>query len=182
MCSFPSLSPKKYSDHYYDKSYQKLHFYANHDMDMELKLWQHLHKLKLINLYMRKWMRWPHLDPSVINSCLISHWSWGVLCCRQKPCDVYGLWILLSQPNRVSMKKTDICLLPVNHFSNWKSVGVALAITFNSFWHKMPYCKVKMPTVGLIFVCECVCICVGLFMYLMKEALCNDAFNTVAKV
>ncbi|KAM9463270.1 alpha-N-acetylgalactosaminide alpha-2,6-sialyltransferase 2-like [Clarias gariepinus] len=45
---------KKYSDHYYDKSYQKLHFYANHDMDMELKLWQRLHKLKLINLYMRK--------------------------------------------------------------------------------------------------------------------------------
>ncbi|XP_061079115.1 alpha-N-acetylgalactosaminide alpha-2,6-sialyltransferase 2-like [Conger conger] len=44
---------KKYSDHYYDKSYKKVVFYVNHDMRMELKLWQQLHEAGLINLYMR---------------------------------------------------------------------------------------------------------------------------------
>ncbi|XP_017166231.1 alpha-N-acetylgalactosaminide alpha-2,6-sialyltransferase 2 [Poecilia reticulata] len=42
----------KYSDHYYDKSYHKVGFFANHDMRMEMKVWQRLHKAGLITLYM----------------------------------------------------------------------------------------------------------------------------------
>ncbi|KAG9337896.1 hypothetical protein JZ751_027549 [Albula glossodonta] len=45
---------KKYSDHYYDKSFHRVIFYVNHDMRLELKVWQELHKARLINLYMRK--------------------------------------------------------------------------------------------------------------------------------
>ncbi|XP_064171710.1 alpha-N-acetylgalactosaminide alpha-2,6-sialyltransferase 2-like [Anguilla rostrata] len=45
---------KNYSDHYYDKGFRPLRFYANHDMRLELKLWQQLHQAGLINLYMRK--------------------------------------------------------------------------------------------------------------------------------
>ncbi|XP_026078192.1 alpha-N-acetylgalactosaminide alpha-2,6-sialyltransferase 2-like [Carassius auratus] len=43
-----------YSDHYYDKQWRKVHFYANHDMRMEMRLWQELHNAGLINLFMRK--------------------------------------------------------------------------------------------------------------------------------
>ncbi|RXN24061.1 centrosomal protein of 131 kDa [Labeo rohita] len=42
-----------YSDHYYDKQRRTVHFYANHDMRMELKLWQKLHEAGLMNLFMR---------------------------------------------------------------------------------------------------------------------------------
>ncbi|KAJ8345929.1 hypothetical protein SKAU_G00301220 [Synaphobranchus kaupii] len=45
---------KSYSDHYYDKSFHRLRFYANHDMSLEMKVWQKLHEAGLINLYMRK--------------------------------------------------------------------------------------------------------------------------------
>ncbi|XP_047673346.1 alpha-N-acetylgalactosaminide alpha-2,6-sialyltransferase 2-like [Tachysurus fulvidraco] len=44
---------RKYSDHYYDKKPQRVHFFANHDLRMELNLWQKLHKAGLIKLYMR---------------------------------------------------------------------------------------------------------------------------------
>ncbi|XP_043109404.1 alpha-N-acetylgalactosaminide alpha-2,6-sialyltransferase 2 isoform X2 [Puntigrus tetrazona] len=43
-----------YSDHYYDKQRLPVHFYANHDMRMEMRLWQELHTAGLINLFMRK--------------------------------------------------------------------------------------------------------------------------------
>ncbi|KAM9463271.1 alpha-N-acetylgalactosaminide alpha-2,6-sialyltransferase 2-like isoform 1-T3 [Clarias gariepinus] len=43
----------KYSDHYYDKIPRRVRFFANHDLRLELKLWQNLHKAGLINLYMR---------------------------------------------------------------------------------------------------------------------------------
>ncbi|KAK9965828.1 hypothetical protein ABG768_004894 [Culter alburnus] len=43
-----------YSDHYYDKQRHAVHFYANHDMRMEMKLWQELHQAGLINLFMRQ--------------------------------------------------------------------------------------------------------------------------------
>ncbi|XP_043958778.1 alpha-N-acetylgalactosaminide alpha-2,6-sialyltransferase 2 isoform X1 [Gambusia affinis] len=43
----------KYSDHYYDKSYHKVGFFANHDMRMEMTVWQKLHKAGLMTLYMR---------------------------------------------------------------------------------------------------------------------------------
>lgn len=44
----------KYSDHYYDKHHSPVHFYANHDLRMEQKLWQQLHQAGLMQLYMRK--------------------------------------------------------------------------------------------------------------------------------
>ncbi|XP_026770572.3 alpha-N-acetylgalactosaminide alpha-2,6-sialyltransferase 2 [Pangasianodon hypophthalmus] len=44
---------QNYSDHYYDKTVQPVLFYANHDLNMELNLWQQLHKAGLIKLYMR---------------------------------------------------------------------------------------------------------------------------------
>lgn len=44
---------KNYSDHYYDSSYHPVGFYANHDLRMEMDLWQQLHKAGLIRLYMR---------------------------------------------------------------------------------------------------------------------------------
>ncbi|KAL1264671.1 hypothetical protein QQF64_005026 [Cirrhinus molitorella] len=43
-----------YSDHYYDKTRHAVHFYANHDMRMEMRLWQELHKAGLMNLFMRQ--------------------------------------------------------------------------------------------------------------------------------
>ncbi|XP_058649826.1 alpha-N-acetylgalactosaminide alpha-2,6-sialyltransferase 2 [Onychostoma macrolepis] len=43
-----------YSDHYYDKQRRPVHFYANHDMRMEMRLWQELHNAGLINLFMRQ--------------------------------------------------------------------------------------------------------------------------------
>ena len=43
----------KYSDHYYNKQYQPVGFYINHDLRLELSLWQQLHKAGLLQLYMR---------------------------------------------------------------------------------------------------------------------------------
>ncbi|KAM4715080.1 alpha-N-acetylgalactosaminide alpha-2,6-sialyltransferase 2 [Anableps anableps] len=43
-----------YSDHYFDKAYRKVAFYANHDMHMEMIVWQKLHKAGLITLYMHQ--------------------------------------------------------------------------------------------------------------------------------
>ncbi|XP_034563445.1 LOW QUALITY PROTEIN: alpha-N-acetylgalactosaminide alpha-2,6-sialyltransferase 2 [Notolabrus celidotus] len=42
----------KYSDHYYDKIYHKVGFFINHDMKLEMILWQHLNQAGLIRLYM----------------------------------------------------------------------------------------------------------------------------------
>lgn len=44
-----------YSDHYYDKVRHPVRFYANHDMRMEMKLWQKLHEAGLMKLFMRTW-------------------------------------------------------------------------------------------------------------------------------
>ncbi|XP_070577900.1 alpha-N-acetylgalactosaminide alpha-2,6-sialyltransferase 2-like [Ptychodera flava] len=44
---------RKYSTHYYDKSYTKFVYYANHDFNQELKLWNNLHNEGIINLYKR---------------------------------------------------------------------------------------------------------------------------------
>jgi len=43
-----------YSDHYYDKQRHPVHFYANHDMRMEMRLWQELHQAGLMNIFMRQ--------------------------------------------------------------------------------------------------------------------------------
>ncbi|XP_056627304.1 alpha-N-acetylgalactosaminide alpha-2,6-sialyltransferase 2 [Triplophysa dalaica] len=45
---------KLYSDHYYDKYYKTVRFFANHDMRMEMRLWQELHQAGLMNLFMRQ--------------------------------------------------------------------------------------------------------------------------------
>ncbi|XP_076154169.1 alpha-N-acetylgalactosaminide alpha-2,6-sialyltransferase 2 [Alosa pseudoharengus] len=45
---------KNYSDHYYDKQFHGVAFYANHDFRLEMKLWQELHQAGLLNLYMRQ--------------------------------------------------------------------------------------------------------------------------------
>ncbi|XP_014035790.1 alpha-N-acetylgalactosaminide alpha-2,6-sialyltransferase 2 isoform X2 [Salmo salar] len=44
----------KYSDHYFDRQYHPVGFFINHDMKMELRLWQQLHHAGLITLYMRQ--------------------------------------------------------------------------------------------------------------------------------
>ncbi|XP_018522126.1 LOW QUALITY PROTEIN: alpha-N-acetylgalactosaminide alpha-2,6-sialyltransferase 2 [Lates calcarifer] len=43
---------KSYSDHYYDSSYHPVGFFINHDLHMEMTLWQQLHQAGLIQLYM----------------------------------------------------------------------------------------------------------------------------------
>uniref|UniRef100_A0A3P8T183 alpha-N-acetylgalactosaminide alpha-2,6-sialyltransferase n=1 Tax=Amphiprion percula TaxID=161767 RepID=A0A3P8T183_AMPPE len=44
---------KNYSDHYFDSTYRKVGFYLNHDLRLEMNLWQQLHQAGLIRLYMR---------------------------------------------------------------------------------------------------------------------------------
>ncbi|XP_041075701.1 alpha-N-acetylgalactosaminide alpha-2,6-sialyltransferase 2-like [Polyodon spathula] len=44
----------KFSDHYYDNAYRKVAFYINHDLMMEMRLWQQLHEAGIIQLYMRE--------------------------------------------------------------------------------------------------------------------------------
>ncbi|XP_019730158.1 alpha-N-acetylgalactosaminide alpha-2,6-sialyltransferase 2 [Hippocampus comes] len=44
---------KKYSDHYYDTKYHPVGFFVNHDLMLEMNLWQRLHRAGLIALYMR---------------------------------------------------------------------------------------------------------------------------------
>lgn len=43
----------KYSDHYYDSDFHLVGFYVNHDLRLEMGLWQRLHRAGLIRLYMR---------------------------------------------------------------------------------------------------------------------------------
>ncbi|XP_043081948.1 alpha-N-acetylgalactosaminide alpha-2,6-sialyltransferase 2 [Puntigrus tetrazona] len=45
---------KDFSDHYYDKAMKPLVFYANHDMEMEGRLWKQLHFQKVLWLYQRR--------------------------------------------------------------------------------------------------------------------------------
>ncbi|XP_074475485.1 alpha-N-acetylgalactosaminide alpha-2,6-sialyltransferase 2 [Sebastes fasciatus] len=44
---------RKYSDHYYDSIYHPVGFFINHDLRMEMTLWQQLHQAGLVQLYMR---------------------------------------------------------------------------------------------------------------------------------
>lgn len=45
---------KNYSDHYYDSRYHPVGFFINHDLKMEMTLWQQLHQAGLITLYMHQ--------------------------------------------------------------------------------------------------------------------------------
>ncbi|XP_053904348.1 alpha-N-acetylgalactosaminide alpha-2,6-sialyltransferase 2-like isoform X1 [Malaclemys terrapin pileata] len=42
-----------YSDHYFDLTHKALVFYANHDLQLEMSLWQELHQSRLLTLHMR---------------------------------------------------------------------------------------------------------------------------------
>ncbi|XP_061469364.1 alpha-N-acetylgalactosaminide alpha-2,6-sialyltransferase 1 [Rhineura floridana] len=44
---------QKYSDHYYDKKWKRLIFYANHDFDLERRTWKKLHDSNIMKLYQR---------------------------------------------------------------------------------------------------------------------------------
>ncbi|XP_061565064.1 alpha-N-acetylgalactosaminide alpha-2,6-sialyltransferase 2 isoform X2 [Cololabis saira] len=44
---------KNYSDHYYDSKFHPVAFYINHDLRLEMALWQQLHAAGLLRLYMR---------------------------------------------------------------------------------------------------------------------------------
>ncbi|RXN02164.1 Centrosomal protein of 131 kDa [Acipenser ruthenus] len=51
---FMTSNYAKFSDHYYDNIYRKVIFYINHDLKMEMRLWQQLHEAGIIQLYMRE--------------------------------------------------------------------------------------------------------------------------------
>ncbi|XP_075891180.1 alpha-N-acetylgalactosaminide alpha-2,6-sialyltransferase 2 isoform X1 [Nelusetta ayraudi] len=51
---FMTSDYKNYSDHYFDRSFHPVVFYANHDLRMEMNLWQQLHRSDLIRLYQRQ--------------------------------------------------------------------------------------------------------------------------------
>ncbi|XP_067403898.1 alpha-N-acetylgalactosaminide alpha-2,6-sialyltransferase 2-like [Emydura macquarii macquarii] len=44
---------RKYSEHYFDRVHKSVHFYANHDLRLEMGLWQKLWRSRLITLYTR---------------------------------------------------------------------------------------------------------------------------------
>ncbi|NXP53310.1 SIA7A sialyltransferase, partial [Heliornis fulica] len=44
---------EKYSDHYYDKDWKRLIFYANHDFNLEKQVWKKLHDENIMKLYQR---------------------------------------------------------------------------------------------------------------------------------
>ncbi|XP_071964300.1 alpha-N-acetylgalactosaminide alpha-2,6-sialyltransferase 2-like isoform X2 [Antedon mediterranea] len=43
----------KFSEHYYEKTYQKHRFFANHDNKAENELWENLHQLGIVKMYKR---------------------------------------------------------------------------------------------------------------------------------
>lgn len=51
-----------FSDHYYDKEIKPLVFYANHDMEMEGRLWKQLHSQNVLRLYQRQKRTWYHFS------------------------------------------------------------------------------------------------------------------------
>nr|XP_032659006.1 alpha-N-acetylgalactosaminide alpha-2,6-sialyltransferase 2-like isoform X3 [Chelonoidis abingdonii] len=44
---------RAYSEHYFDLTHKALLFYANHDLRLEMSLWQELHQSRLIMLHTR---------------------------------------------------------------------------------------------------------------------------------
>ncbi|XP_023584996.1 alpha-N-acetylgalactosaminide alpha-2,6-sialyltransferase 1 [Trichechus manatus latirostris] len=50
---FITKGHERFSDHYYDKTWKKLVFYANHDFKLEQVLWKRLHDEGIIWLYQR---------------------------------------------------------------------------------------------------------------------------------
>ncbi|XP_049996036.1 alpha-N-acetylgalactosaminide alpha-2,6-sialyltransferase 1-like isoform X1 [Alexandromys fortis] len=50
---FITQGHKRFSDHYYDKSWKRLIFYINHDFSLEKTVWKRLHDEGIIRLYQR---------------------------------------------------------------------------------------------------------------------------------
>ncbi|XP_056285105.1 alpha-N-acetylgalactosaminide alpha-2,6-sialyltransferase 2 isoform X2 [Pseudoliparis swirei] len=48
---FMTSDYRNYSDHYYDRGYRPVGFFINHDLLLEMSLWQRLHRAGLIRLY-----------------------------------------------------------------------------------------------------------------------------------
>uniref|UniRef100_A0A8C3T124 alpha-N-acetylgalactosaminide alpha-2,6-sialyltransferase n=1 Tax=Chelydra serpentina TaxID=8475 RepID=A0A8C3T124_CHESE len=55
VSAYGFISPdyQAYSDHYFDRTRKALLFYCNHDLRLEMRLWQKLHQSRLITLYAR---------------------------------------------------------------------------------------------------------------------------------
>nr|XP_033817740.1 alpha-N-acetylgalactosaminide alpha-2,6-sialyltransferase 2-like [Geotrypetes seraphini] len=56
VSAFGFITPdyKKYSNHYFDKTYQQMIFYSNHNFKLEMDLWQKFHRKGIIKLYNRQ--------------------------------------------------------------------------------------------------------------------------------
>lgn len=52
---------KRFSDHYYDKSWKRTVFYTNHDFPLERTLWKRLHDEGIIQLYQRPMISKPKM-------------------------------------------------------------------------------------------------------------------------
>ncbi|KAM8945869.1 alpha-N-acetylgalactosaminide alpha-2,6-sialyltransferase 2 [Pelodytes ibericus] len=51
---------RSFSDHYYERVRKPMEFYANHDMRMEMELWNKLHEKGIMNLYQRSEVKTLH--------------------------------------------------------------------------------------------------------------------------
>lgn len=50
---FITSSYRKFSNHYFERVRKPLVFYVNHDLPLEAKLWESLHKARILWLYQR---------------------------------------------------------------------------------------------------------------------------------
>lgn len=48
---FMTLGYRAYSDHYFDRGHKEVHFFINHDLMMEMQLWQRLQRSGILWLY-----------------------------------------------------------------------------------------------------------------------------------
>lgn len=46
-----TLGYRAYSDHYFDRGHKEVHFFINHDLMMEMQLWQRLRRSGILWLY-----------------------------------------------------------------------------------------------------------------------------------
>ncbi|EOB01989.1 Alpha-N-acetylgalactosaminide alpha-2,6-sialyltransferase 2, partial [Anas platyrhynchos] len=53
VSAFGFMTPgyRAYSDHYFDRGHKEVQFYVNHDLKLEMRLWQRLQRSGLLRLY-----------------------------------------------------------------------------------------------------------------------------------
>lgn len=53
VSAFGFMTPgyRAYSDHYFDRGHKEVHFFINHDLMMEMQLWQRLQRSGILWLY-----------------------------------------------------------------------------------------------------------------------------------